>query len=347
MRICFFIGSRANYGRLKMVIQEAILTGWRVDLIVASQGLKVKHEYNKYVRLKIDALMFNDTHSNMVFTTSIIAEHVSNYFAEPENRPDFALVHGDRYECLGFALAVSYNNVPLVHTEGGEITGSIDNKVRSAITALADYHFTATLESKNRLASMFNVDPKRVWFSGSPAIDYLKFLDLTTGDSMKDYGIIIFHPNTTAVEDFDTFYEAVKILQDQIKLYWINPNVDPGNKSILKKIHSLDKVEFLKDVKPELFYTYMYNCNFILGNTSAGIKEGGFLGVPYVLVGKRQDGREYGLNISFVDLDTEAIVKASKYFIPRLYRYPRCVNKWGNGLASEMIMQKLKEELEW
>jgi UDP-hydrolysing UDP-N-acetyl-D-glucosamine 2-epimerase len=343
LKICFFIGSRANYGRLKMVIEEAVMAGDIVDIILAAQGLKVDIKYKKYVRMKIDGLMFNDTLSNMVFTTGIIAEHVSQYFNEPGNRPNYAFVHGDRYECLGFAMAAAYNNVPLAHTEGGESTGSIDDKVRGAITSLADIHFTTTADAKDKLCNMYHVNPDKVFFVGSPAIDYLKSLDLTFPDKMPAFGLVIYHPNTTKFEDFNTFFKAIEELQNKIKLIWISPNVDPGNKEILKKIHSLDKVEFLKDISPETFYKYLYNCNFILGNTSAGIKEGGYLGIPYILVGERQHGRDSGLNIIAIDIDKEVIISKVMRLTETFTRYPRCTNKWGVGIASELIHRHLKE----
>lgn len=346
MRICFFIGSRANYGRLKMVIKEAILSGHRVDIILAAQGLKIDIEYKKNIKMKIDALMFNDTHSNMVFTTGIIAEHVSNYFDQSDNRPDFAFVHGDRYECLGFAMAAAYNNIPLAHTEGGEWTGCIDNKVRLAITALSDYHFVTTRDSADRLRNIYSLAHDNIHFVGSPVIDLLKATDLSLPDTVAKFGMIVFHPNTTKVENFDEFFKAISHLQSQIKLIWVSPNVDPGNKNILKKLHSLEKIEFAKDLKPEKFYTYMYNCNFMIGNTSAGIKEGGYLGIPYILVGNRQAGRDSGLNVIAVDFDSEVIITKAARLIETFTRYPRCVNKWGTGLSSEMIIQKLKEAKE-
>ena len=343
MKICFFIGSRANYGRLKMVIHEAISSQCQVDIILASEGTKINNEYKKNVRMTIDGLMYNDTHCNMIFTTGIIAEHVANYFEQPGNRPDVAIVHGDRYECLGFAMAASYMNIPLAHTEGGELTGTIDNKVRLAITALADYHFTPTELAYKRLSNIYNINPSRVFFVGSPTIDYIKSLRLEMPDDIKDYALVIMHPNTTQKENFDEFIKAIDKLRHKIKIIWISPNTDPGCKGMLKQIHSLKGIQFEKSMPSEKFYTYLWNCNFLLGNSSAGIKEGGFLGIPYLLVGTREDEREHGLNVITIPFSSEIIFRTAMKFVENFTRYPRCTNLWGNGTASEQIINALKE----
>lgn len=331
-KICFFIGSRANYGRLKMVIDEAIRKGLYVEIILASQGIDVR-TYQDNIVLSIDGLMYNDTHSNMVFTTSIVADHVSNYFAK--HRPDVCIVHGDRYECLGFAIAASFNNCLLFHTEGGEITGSIDNKIRNAISALADVHFVPSVRAEMRLKKIHN--PNTIYNVGSPAIDYIKSLDLRFPDDMPEYGLIVYHPNTTKLENIAGFITAVNKISEKIRLYWVAPNVDPGSKRILKELHRIDKITFLKNLSPEHFYTYMYNANFILGNTSAGIKEGGYMGVPYILIGDRQFIRDRGENVIHSTCDAAEIYTHASEYIRQIKRFEK-TKLFGVGDASKKIV---------
>lgn len=339
-KICFFVGSRANYGRLKMLIEETIET-YDVKIILGSQGVNIDDRYNEfrdYVAFKIDGLMSNDTHSNMVFTTSMIAEHTSNYLKD--NKPDLCFVHGDRYETLGFAMSAAYNNIPLAHTEGGEKSGCIDDKVRNAITALADIHFITTESAGSCL-----IGRKKVFVVGSTAIDYVASLDLRTPENLKPYGLVLFNPNTTKKESPLFLFHVVSKLYEDINIVWVNANVDPGSRFVNKTAHS-HGIKFVKNLPPEIFYTYLYNCNFFLGNSSSGIKEAAYLGVPYICIGDRQKHRECAENCIRMNFNINDVYYVCKKYISSIYRFPKS-DLFGNGLASKkivMILNKLFKE---
>lgn len=340
-KVCIFIGSRANFGRLRMVIYEFIQSNEiEVEIILGPYDIP---EFKEYVVYKIDAQMFSDTYANTVSTASIIAQNISYYFAN--NRlPDLAIVHGDRFENLGFAMAVSYNHIPLLHTEGGEISGNIDNKIRYAISALSDYHFPVTSNAAENLSYIPNIDGNKIWAVGSPSIDYVKKYRYKIKRPVnKKYILCLYH--TADKEDTAIFVSSMREIMNKFCVIWINPNIDPGNKKLLKEIHNT-KCIFLKKLPPLVYYRYLYNCHVLVGNTSSGVKEAAWMGVPYVLVGDRQKNRELGTNIFKVKCGKDSIIDAVvPYLKENKVRYDPCL-KFGNGGSAIQIVNIMLKELE-
>jgi UDP-hydrolysing UDP-N-acetyl-D-glucosamine 2-epimerase len=303
MKICVFVGSRANYGRLYALL-EAIDSDQELELqIIATYFIPYDECLAQRVVFKIDSLLYYDTPNNSVQNSSMLASHVSNFF-ENRGKPDLAVVHGDRFENLGFAVACSYNNIPLLHTEGGEESGNIDNKIRYAISALADIHCVTTEESKMRLAykeDVFNV--------GSVALDLVREQKNAILSSSNVYSepYILAMYNPCSEDTFTEFIEAVLELNKRFRVVWINPNIDPGYRDILKQVHK-QGIEFIKNLSPQFFLHWLNGCLCLVGNTSAGIKEGAMLGVPYVMVGNRQYNREHDNNIVHVVCEKQHIV---------------------------------------
>lgn len=300
-KIAVCVMSRANYGRLKSVI-DAIIEHPQLELqlIVGCSALSLNIPYN--IDAKIDCLLANDTKGNMAKTEGLLT--IEMVTALERLKPDIVLVHGDRYEVLACAVAASYMGIPLAHTEGGEVTGCIDDKVRNAITALADIHFPVTEDAEHRIFRMkypsFIEEEYRkkynIYAVGSPALDMLAKIDLSN-NRKEPYILVLHHPNTTEDEPIEPLIEALSFIE--MNKVWVNPNVDAGNKAMLKKIHSVPNVEFVKDLPPEEYYRLLKNCIFAIGNSSSYIKEGAFLGVPAVIVGSRQQNREHSYNVRF------------------------------------------------
>jgi UDP-N-acetylglucosamine 2-epimerase/N-acetylmannosamine kinase len=332
-RVLVFVGSRANFGRLKMLIDKLLEKGHTVDIIQGSYNIP---GYERNIVLKVDNLMYYDTNSNMSTSVAIIALAVSIYLSTHKSLYDVAIVHADRYENLGFSIACSYTRLPLLHTEGGEVTGNIDNKVRNAITSLADIHCAASQEAFER------IDSDKKFFTGSPAIDFVKSLNLHGSLPRNRYILALYNPSDN--EDPRVFQDAIREISSQVLVIWVNPNFDPGCKEVIRLSHELKGIEFLKDLTPEEFYGLMYDAVFMVGNSSSGIKEGAFLGLPYLLVGDRQGKRQVVNNVTRVKLDKMGIIAHMKNMLLSCHgAYThQYFGDFGWGYAAESIVKVIE-----
>jgi UDP-hydrolysing UDP-N-acetyl-D-glucosamine 2-epimerase len=272
----------------------------------------------------------------MVKTASLMAIECSSLFAKI--KPDIVLIHGDRYEQLGVAMAASYLNIPIAHTEGGEVSGCIDDKVRNAITALADIHLAVTQKAVWRLQNIAN---GKVYLVGSPAIDLCKEAigsDLNA-EVNEPYILVLHHPNTTEKEAIRPLIHALDGIQ--LKKIWINSNVDAGSREMAKLFHKTDW-EFKKNLTPEEYYRLLNGCEVAVGNSSSFLKEGAWLGIPSVIVGFRQQYREHQENVIFVtDKDEKDI--AEKICDQLDYGRYEPNYTYGDGNASKKIVDILRE----
>lgn len=329
-KIAVVIGSRANWGRLQSVCKAVNdHPDLELQLITGASGIELPIDTPE----RIQCLVEGDNHQAMVLTTGLFLTQIGGVLERLQ--PDFVLVHGDRHEILAPAMAAAYMNIPLAHTEGGDISGTIDQKVRYAITALADIHFPVTEFSAKRIIAT-GANPDRVFTVGSTALDSLVDLDLTN-NRKEPYILVLHHPNTTHPEDITPLIEAVNAIP--LKKVWVNPNVDPGSKAMLKIIHRQD-VEFVKHLSPEEYARLLYNCQCAVGNSSSFIKEGAFLGVPAVLVGRRQEGREVGGNVVLAQNNAFSIESSIHY---QLGNRPNPDYCFGNGMAGKLVAEILSK----
>ncbi|CAE7405488.1 GNE [Symbiodinium microadriaticum] len=248
-------------------------------------------------------------------------------------KPDVVMVMADRYEVIAPAIAATYQNIPLAHAQGGEVTGNIDEKVRHAITKLADLHFPATLLAQSRLIAM-GERPDRVHWTGCPSIDIAKaasqrpavpddFYARVGGVGMQPdlssgYLIVMQHPVTTAPDEAWTqLTETLEAINEFGKpTIWFWPNPDAGSDEASKAIrgyrerHKLSHVHFIKNLPPLDFLAFLNGADGLVGNSSVGIRESSFLGVPVIDIGDRQNNRERGVNVKNVNPDRKAILAA-------------------------------------
>ncbi len=250
--------------------------------------------------------------------------------------PDIVCVIADRFECLPIAMAAAYMNIAVAHFEGGEVSGSIDESIRHAITKLAHIHFPANEDAKQRIIRMGEVS-NSVFCVGSTSIDILKSLSLGNlgpaklyleshgvGASVNlvsgEYIVVIQHPVTT---EYESSYDDVKKLVSAVqnlnkKTVWIWPNMDAGSDSVSKAIREYRElqapkhVRFLKSLPIEIFGPLLSNAGCILGNSSSGIREAAYLGTPTVNIGTRQNGRGRSQNVQDVEVDEVQIIEAVK-----------------------------------
>jgi UDP-hydrolysing UDP-N-acetyl-D-glucosamine 2-epimerase len=257
-------------------------------------------------------------------------------------KPDIVISVADRYETIATAIAASYSNISLAHVQGGEVTGSIDEKVRHAVTKLADLHFVTNKDAEQRVIKM-GEDPNQVYITGCPSIDLadnilkkgvtdfnpFELLQKGVGqpfDPRKNYLVVMQHPVTT---EFDESFEQVNqtlkaIYKLGIPTFWFWPNVDAGSDKISKGIrvfreeNEVPFIYFFKNMAPEDFLKLLINSKCLIGNSSSGIRECSYLGIPVVNIGNRQIGRLRGENVIDVRYNTFSPLKRPICLFPIL-----------------------------
>lgn len=280
-------------------------------------------------------------------------------------QPDVVLTVADRYETLATAVAGSYMNIPVAHVQGGEVTGSIDEKVRHAVTKLADLHLVCTERARDRVVRM-GEDPARVHVTGCPSVDLahevgaapaLDFdpiaryggvgsdLDLSAG-----YLIVMQHPVTT---EHDAARRQVEetlraVAEVDLPTLWFWPNPDAGSDGTSKGIRVFreqvqpSNLHFFRNMTPEDFLRVAYGARCIVGNSSVAIRECSYLGIPAVNIGNRQQGRERGGNVVDVPHDGAAIAEAVRRCVAA--ERPARDTLYGDGRAGERIARLLAEQ---
>lgn len=244
-------------------------------------------------------------------------------------KPDLLLLIGDRYEALSAALVAGYLNIPIAHIQGGEVSGSIDESARHAISKFAHFHFPATDRSADYLYQM-GEPRKNIFNVGCPVGDYILELDdhlphdvFQAGsgaeiDVTEPFQLVIYHPTTTSfggeVQQITEFLKALNQMQRQTVFLW--PNIDAGSDTISKQLRIFreeedpDWLRFITNLEPVLFQKVLKRCTVAIGNSSSFVRDSTFSGTPVVLVGDRQTGREVGRNTMVVAAEKEIIIEA-------------------------------------
>lgn len=307
-RIVFLTGTRADFGKIKSLILELKQRAdFDVHTFVTGMHMQARHGYtvDEVEKSKMPNIYKYINHVGSSFLESTLASTLigfGNYIKE--FKPDLVVVHGDRIEALGGALAGSLNNILVAHIEGGELSGTIDEHIRHAISKVSHIHFVANRQAKNRLIQM-GEKPKSVFVTGSPDIDIMLSPDLPSlKTAKKRYGIkfdkfaIIIHHAVT--NEIDVLNRQVNVLTDCAKKSGLNyvviyPNNDPGTDIIQniyeEKLANDARFKVFPSIRFEYFLTLLKNAQFIIGNSSTGIREAPHYGVPAINIGTRQKNR--------------------------------------------------------
>ena len=370
-KISVVVHSRANYGRVKTVLQ-AILKHPKLELQIIVGASALLYRYGDLPNIiSKDGLVVNscvhsivegDTPKAMAKSTGLTIIELANEFERL--KPDIVLTVADRYETLATAVAASYMNITLAHTQGGEVTGSIDESVRHAITKLAHIHFPATKLAEKFIVKM-GEKKENVYFTGCPAIDLLHNTDLTLDkDFFSNFGsgtpldeklpfiIIMQHPVTTEYGNAtfqirETISAVKELLKEVHQVLWFWPHIDAGSDEISKELRILKDtfrnypLQFVRNLGPETYAQALNNCACIVGNSSSGLREGAFLGAPCVNIGSRQRNREHASNVINVKVSAKDILQATKFQIEH-GKY-KSSNIFGDGNAGQRIAQHLSE----
>ena len=343
-KICVVINNRANYARIKYFLKAAkkIKNIKLLIILGASANLEKYGNLEKTIRSdgfninqKISTIIEGENPMTMAKSTGIGIIELSSIFQRI--KPDIVLTVADRYETLATAVAASYLNIFLAHTQGGEVSGSIDESVRHAITKLSHIHFPATKRAKLFLERM-GEDRKNIHLTGCPAIDILRHEKLIldnklikkinlskTGGNInfkKKFIILMQHPVTTEYNDSlthisETIKAVKKLVKKGIQILWLWPNIDAGSDIFSKEIRryreknpKLKNIIFYKNFTPEEYAVLLNNCSCIVGNSSSGIRESSYLGIPTINIGTRQNFRETSSNVVHVGYSAEKIYEA-------------------------------------
>lgn len=363
-KICVVITARASYAKIKPIL-ESLKNERRVQLQVVCAASAVLDRFGNVQQVieddgfKVDeALNFLLEGENLCANAKATGLGLIEFAgAFSRLKPDIVVVMADRFEVISAAVAASYQNITLAHVQGGEVSGNIDEKVRHAITKLADIHFPATERAKNWLERM-GENPEMIFLTGCPSIDIAKSvleepkLDFNIYEKYKGVGkrpdlggefyIVMQHPVTSEqnklTSDINETLEAVSELGKPSIWFW--PNSDAGGDEVSKTIRSfrekmnVDQIHFIKNMEPIDFLRLLNLSSGIIGNSSAAIREASFLGVPAINIGSRQADRERGENVFDTVSEKHQILHAIKAHFTG--RKPQSII-YGNGCAGAKV----------
>jgi len=364
-KVCVLVTARPSYSRIKTALQ-AIKQHADLDLQLVVAASALLDRYGMAVRdieqdgfeiaTRVHMVLEGGNLTAMAKTTGLGMLELATVF--DNLKPDVVVTVADRFETIATAIAASYLNIPVAHVQGGEVTGSIDEKVRHAVTKLADLHFVASRKAAERVVRM-GEDPATVHVTGCPSIDLaadvLCHPDLDF-DPVEKYGgvgerlnladgylVVMQHPVTTEYDlARQQVFETLHAVRDfGMPTLWFWPNVDAGSDGTSGGLRAFREREkptnfhFFKNMAPFDFLRVLYNSSCLVGNSSAGIRECSFLGIPVVNIGSRQQGRDRGVNVFDVDYDRREIGQAIERHLSN-GRYPQDT-LYGDGQAGQRI----------
>lgn len=330
-KILFITGTRADYGKMKPLM-KALDKDEQFTVFIFVCGMHLSETFGStYEEILKDgyeniyiAYGLSQTQSGSVNLGSTIM-YLSGYV--DNIKPDMVLVHGDRMDALAGAVVGALHNILVGHVEGGELSGTIDESIRHAISKFAHIHFVCTEEARERLIQL-GEEANRIFVIGSPDIDIMMsdtLPELAEAKRRYDiefdhYGILMYHPVTT---EYDAIGEKIRkvvdaVIQSGKNYVVVYPNNDLGSEVILNEYRRFENDNHFKvfpSLRFEYFLVLLRNTEFIIGNSSAGIRESGIYGVPAIDIGTRQSGRystSKSTNLQHVSEDVVEITDAIK-----------------------------------
>lgn len=359
-RIVFLSGTRADFGKIKSLLSSL----QNDDSFVTHIFVTGMHLLSKYgsTHEEIERSGFRNIHkfvnqNSQDNPDTILAKTIggfSDYVKEIE--PDLIVVHGDRIEALGAALVGSLNNILVAHIEGGEVSGTIDESIRHAVTKMSQAHFVANVEAQKRLLQL-GERPESIFIIGSPDLDIMSSPDLPQMDAVRKrynlstqpYGVVIFHPVTTELELLPGHTSVLLdfLKRDTLDYVVIYPNNDPGSDVILKAYDELrgnTRFRLIPSMRFEYFLSLMKHSKLLVGNSSAGVREAPFYGVPSLNIGSRQHKRAFAPSIFHCDFSLSSLQAAMKKALS-FERTPS--SSFGSGESARLFLQELRSETFW
>ncbi|MES9874646.1 MAG: UDP-N-acetylglucosamine 2-epimerase [Candidatus Sedimenticola sp. 6PFRAG7] len=370
-RILFVTGTRADFGKLEPLM-EVVEQGNDFECSVFVTGMHMMERYGGTYREVIksriqhsqspDVLMTN-THMYMNQVAGdqqdvILANTIMGLARfVTESTPDMIVVHGDRVESLAAAIVGSMRNILVGHIEGGEVSGTIDELIRHSITKLAHIHFVANDDCKSRLMRMGECSSS-IYVIGSPDLDSLKSDKLPLLEAAKrhyelpfdDYAIVTMHPVTTEIKSFNKYAKDFvdALIESGENYVAILPNNDPGSEHIFKEYERLrgrTNFKLFPSIRFSYFLVLMKHAKFMIGNSSAGVREMPFCARPSINVGTRQQKRSHARSVINVGYSREEILQGIRLAQDQVF-VPKSV-EFGFGNSAELFGQAIDDEALW
>lgn len=361
-KVLFLSGTRADYGKIKPLM-KALDADPSFDVYIFVCGMHLLEKFggtyreilkdnyqNVYIAYGISTS--NSMSQNLASTIQYLTGYVESI------KPDAIVVHGDRMDALAGAIVGALNNTIVAHIEGGELSGTIDESIRHAISKFAHIHFVCTEEAKKRVMQL-GEEESRIFVIGSPDIDIMM------GDNVPpllecmkrydipfdNYAILMYHPVTTEYEAIGSKIRAVvdAVIESQKNYIVIYPNNDLGSEIILqeyKRFKPKQNIKVFPSLRFEYFLSFLKHAEFILGNSSAGIREAGIYGIPTIDIGTRQSGRystSVSKNIQHTSENKHEILSAI-YETPN-YRAKTCI--FGKGNSTRLFLNIIRSNQFW
>ncbi len=323
-KVLFLTGTRADFGKQKPLILELQnKTDFEVHVFVTGMHTLSRYgatwdEVRKSGVEQFHIFINQGAGDGMDLILSKTISGLSDYVKELT--PDLIVIHGDRLEALAGSIVGTFNNILVAHIEGGEVSGTVDEAIRHSVSKLSHIHFVSNEEARVRLRAMGEL-PENIHTIGSPDLDILKSGNLPSIGAVKEkyeinfdsYAILLFHPVTTELE---LLVDHLELLISTLEttphsFVVIYPNNDPGNDLIIEKynlLHQRSNYKIIPSMRFEYFLTLMKHCLFMIGNSSAGVREAPFFGIPAINVGTRQNGRASSQTIFNCDFDASQII---------------------------------------
>ena len=358
-KIIFVTGTRADWGKLKSLILEIKDHSFEVFIFITGMHNDSKYG-NTYLDVqRVRGVSFhrfdNKTdESTMDLTVSKTIEGFSNYVDSVN--PDLIVVHGDRPEPLACAIVGSFKNILVAHIEGGEVSGTIDELIRHSISKLSHLHFVSNQKAKDRLIQM-GENKKSISIIGSPDVDLMFSDNLPSIEEAKkkyeidfeQYAICLFHPVTTEAQYIISQTKCLvdSIIESEKNYIIIYPNNDLGSNTIIDEYNKLnsDKIKILPSIRFEYCLTILKNSDFIIGNSSAGIREAPYYSIYSINLGSRQHKRDMNTFIINTDFNKKEIVQAINKATEKTNK--KSIRNFGRGNSSELFLKTLLDNNLW
>uniref|UniRef100_A0A8C8EP51 Bifunctional UDP-N-acetylglucosamine 2-epimerase/N-acetylmannosamine kinase n=1 Tax=Oncorhynchus tshawytscha TaxID=74940 RepID=A0A8C8EP51_ONCTS len=367
LRVCVATCNRADYSKLAPIMFGIKANPDEFELEVVVLGSHLIDDYGNTFRMieqddfdigsKLHTIVRGEDEAAMVESVGLALVKLPDVLHRL--RPDVLVVHGDRFDALALATAAALMNIRILHLEGGEVSGTIDDSIRHAISKLAHYHACCTRTAEQHLIAMCE-DHTRILLAGCPSYDkllaahhrddYMDIIRNWLGDNVKehDYIVALQHPVTTDIKNSIKIYELMldALISFNKKTLVLFPNIDAGSKEMVrvmrkKGVEQHPNFRAVKHVPFEQFIQLVCHAGAMIGNSSCGVREAGAFGTPVINLGSRQTGRETGENVLHVrDADTQnKIYHALELQFGK--RYP-CSKIYGDGNAVPRILKFLQ-----
>lgn len=357
-KVVYITGTRADYGLMHNTL-ELLNNDDLIQLDVVATGMHLMEEFGYSVdEIKkdnfnlhiIDETFIKDSKESMSSFIGSFVVKLTQLLSEIN--PDIVLLLGDRGEMLAGAIAASYLQIPVAHIHGGDVSSTVDDSARHAITKLSNIHFPATEKSASRIKQM-GENPESIFVVGAPGLDdILKNVNKVDIRYLKDkysinknFVIILQHP--VSLEEDDSAKQIKEtldaILETDYQIILVYPNADAGGRAMIDIIEEY-QVQAYKNIPHNDFIGLLSIASILIGNSSSGIIESSSLNLPVINIGTRQEGREKSTNVVDVDYKKEEILEAITYIESSDYQkiLENCINPYGDGKAAERIVNILK-----